>query len=97
MHRAIVEARGITKIYNQGKIESNALRGLNLEIRHGEMVSIMGPSGCGKTTLLNLLAGLDKPTYGEIFLDGKPLTIMNDSELTLLRLQNIGIIFQFFQ
>ena len=95
MHIAIVEARRITKIYNQGKVESNALRGLNLEIRHSEMVSIMGPSGCGKTTLLNLLAGLDRPTYGEIFLDGKALTMMNDSELTWLRLQSIGIIFQF--
>lgn len=91
-----IEAHGLTKTYKSGKLENPVLQDINLEILRGEIISIMGPSGCGKTTLLNLLGGLDRPTSGSIFLNGRRLTEMNDSELTRFRLRNTGIVFQFF-
>lgn len=92
----LIEIHGLNKTYKSGKLENQVLRDINLEISRGEVVSIMGPSGCGKTTLLNLLGGLDRPTSGSIFLNGKSLNDMNESELTRFRLRNIGIVFQFF-
>lgn len=92
----LIEIHGLNKTYKSGKLENQVLRDINLEISRGEVVSIMGPSGCGKTTLLNLLGGLDRPTSGSIFLNGKSLNDMNESEMTRFRLRNIGIVFQFF-
>jgi len=96
MSDVVVETRRLTKTYVRGKVETPALRGVDLKVFKGEIVSIMGPSGCGKTTLLNLLGGLDKPTSGEVYIDGKEITGMKDSELTRFRLENIGFVFQFF-
>jgi putative ABC transport system ATP-binding protein len=93
---SLIESYGLTKTYKSGKLENPVLQDINLEIRRSEIISIMGPSGCGKTTLLNLLGGLDRPTSGSIFLNGRSLTEMSDSELTRFRLRNIGIVFQFF-
>ncbi len=90
----IVQALGVHKIYNTGKIKVHALRGVDLNIHAGEMVAIMGPSGCGKTTLLNVLAGLDDVTEGEVMLDGEPLHTMSDRRRTRYRAERMGFVFQ---
>ena len=93
----ILKTENLGKIYAPGTpMEVHALRGVNLEIRRGEMVAIMGPSGCGKTTLLNLIGGIDKPTYGKIIIKGKDISTLTDEEMTEFRLFNIGYIFQLF-
>jgi putative ABC transport system ATP-binding protein len=94
MSKGIVETRKLVKLYAFGKVRSDVLRGVDLQVTSGEIVSIMGPSGCGKTTLLNLISGLDKATNGEIIVDGHYVTSMSDSELTRFRLIKMGIIFQ---
>ena len=96
MGEIIVETRRLTKTYVCGKVKTPALRGIDLKVFKGEIVSIMGPSGCGKTTLLNMLGGLDKPTFGEVYINGREITGMKDSELIRFRLENIGFVFQFF-
>jgi putative ABC transport system ATP-binding protein len=80
----------------EGKRKATALEGVNLEIEKGEMVAIVGPSGSGKSTLLNLVGGLDRPTTGEIEVDGAVLGSLTDDELTRVRRDKIGFIFQFF-
>src|SRR5690242_8895931 len=85
----------VTKRFN-GKREVVALDGVDLSIARGEMVSIVGPSGSGKSTLLNLIGGLDRPSAGEIRLDGQPIAALGDDDLTRLRRDKIGFIFQFF-
>ncbi len=90
----IVQALGVHKIYDTGKIKVHALRGVDLNIHAGEMVAIMGPSGCGKTTLLNVLAGLDDVTEGEVMLDGEPLHTMSDRRRTRYRAERMGFVFQ---
>ena len=92
----IVEARGVQKTYDTGSIQVHALRGLDLQIRRGEMAAIMGPSGCGKTTLLNCLAGLDSIDTGEIVIDSVPLHRMTDRQKTDLRARKMGFVFQFY-
>ena len=79
-----------------GKRKVRALDGVSLEIDRGEMVALVGPSGSGKSTLLNLIGTLDRPTSGEIYIDGQKLSGLSDTELTLLRRDKIGFIFQFF-
>ena len=79
-----------------GKRKVRALDGVSLHIEKGEMVALVGPSGSGKSTLLNLIGTLDRPTSGEIYLDGQRLSGLSDAELTLLRRDKIGFIFQFF-
>jgi putative ABC transport system ATP-binding protein len=79
-----------------GKMTVEALRSIDLTICKGEFVAIMGPSGSGKSTLLHLLGGLDVPSSGEIYLAGKPLSKLNDRQLTLLRRRKVGFIFQFY-
>ena len=91
---AIVRAVDVHKEYNSGAVRVLALRGVNLAIRRGEMVSIMGPSGCGKTTLLNCLSGIDDPTSGSVYIEGVPLNGMNDAEKTRYRARRMGFIFQ---
>ena len=86
----------VGKMYRQGTREVHALSEVTLHIGQGEFLSIMGPSGSGKSTLLNLMGGLDQATSGEVFLDGKPLHTISDTELTLIRRRRIGYIFQFF-
>ncbi len=90
----ILIARKLVKTYDSGEVEVHALRGLNLDIRRGEMVAVMGPSGCGKTTLLNCLSGIDDFTAGEVWIGGKPLSRMGDNEKTDFRAMRMGFIFQ---
>jgi putative ABC transport system ATP-binding protein len=85
----------VSKIYN-GSRQVIALDHVDLEIERGEMVSIVGPSGSGKSTMLNLIGGLDRPTSGEVRVDGESLTGLSDDRLTRLRREKIGFIFQFF-
>ena len=93
---AIVEARGVEKTYDTGKVKVHALRGVDLTLGRGEMVAIMGPSGCGKTTLLNCLAGLDAIDDGEILIEGVPLSSMSDRDRTDYRAKRMGFVFQFY-
>jgi putative ABC transport system ATP-binding protein len=90
----IVVARKLTKIYDSGEIEVRALRGVNLDVRRGEMMAVMGPSGCGKTTLLNCLSGIDEFSGGEVWVAGKRLSRMGDNEKTDFRAMRMGFIFQ---
>ncbi|CUS77934.1 putative ABC transport system ATP-binding protein [Candidatus Kryptonium thompsonii] len=90
----IIKTENLTKIYSDGKVEVVALRDVNLEIMQGEFVVVAGPSGSGKTTLLNQIGGLDKPTEGRVYLEGKDITQMKKDELAELRLRKIGFIFQ---
>ena len=90
----IVVARKLTKTYDSGEIEVRALRGVNLDVRRGEMVAVMGPSGCGKTTLLNCLSSIDDITAGEVWIAGHRLSKMNDNEKTDFRAMKMGFIFQ---
>ena len=91
----MISLRAVSKFYD-GKQKVTALEEVDLEIRRGEMVSIVGPSGSGKSTLLNLIGGLDRPSTGEIRIDGIVLSGMSDDDLTRLRRDKIGIVFQFF-
>jgi ABC-type lipoprotein export system ATPase subunit len=93
---SIVEARGVEKTYDTGKVAVHALRGVDLRLVRGEMVAIMGPSGCGKTTLLNCLSGLDAVDAGEIVIEGTPLSAMSDRERTDYRARRMGFVFQFY-
>ncbi len=89
-------AKQVHKSFSTGKIQVNALRGVDIEVTPGEMVAIMGPSGCGKTTLLNCLSGLEDFDAGEVFIDGTNLRSMNDRTRTSYRAEHMGFIFQTF-
>ncbi len=91
----MIELRGVSKSFNGKKIVT-ALEGVNLNIARGEMAALIGPSGSGKSTLLNLIGGLDRPTTGEILIDSQPLAGLADDDLTRVRRDKIGFIFQFF-
>ena len=90
----MIEARELRKTYNGGDVKVEALKGVNLAVRKGEMVAIMGPSGCGKTTLLNSLSGLDDITSGEVLIAGDSIGEMSDRKRTRFRAQKMGFIFQ---
>jgi len=93
---AQIQLRGLEKHFATGAITIRAVDHLDLSIHRGEFVTLTGPSGSGKSTVLNLLAGLDTPTAGEILIDGQRLSDMSDDELTIFRRRKLGIIFQFF-
>ena len=86
----IIQCRGVTKIYRQGTVDVPALRGVDLDIEAGDFATLSGPSGSGKTTLLSLIGGLDRPTAGDITVDGEAITRMDGAHLADLRLQKIG-------
>jgi putative ABC transport system ATP-binding protein len=92
----ILEARNLTKTYRLGARDVEALKGVSLQVRRGEFVALMGPSGSGKSTLLQLLGGLDRPTSGEVVLDGEVVSRLGDAEATRLRREKTGFVFQFF-
>jgi putative ABC transport system ATP-binding protein len=95
-HVAAVSADGVTRRYGEGETAVDALRGVSLSVARGELVAVMGPSGSGKSTLLHILAGLDKPTSGEVYIGGRALSGLDDQGLTLLRRRKVGFVFQFF-
>ncbi len=92
----IVEVRELTKIYGSGDTAVTALDRVSLTVEQGEFVAVMGPSGCGKSTLLNLVGGLDRPTSGEVLIDGTDIASMSDQAITELRRRRLGFVFQFF-
>jgi putative ABC transport system ATP-binding protein len=93
---AIVSARDVTRRYGEGDAAVDALRGVTLDFPAGGFTAIMGPSGSGKSTLMHILAGLDRPTSGTVVIDGQDITKMDDGELTRLRRDRVGFVFQFF-
>lgn len=92
--KTVVEAKGVTKTYDQNKIPVHAVRGVDLVIEDNEFTAIVGPSGSGKTTLLNMIGGLDRPTDGSIRVNGSKLNGLTENELIDFRLKNIGFVFQ---
>ncbi len=92
--RTIIEAIGLRKVYDTGKVKVDALKGIDLAVARGEMVAIMGPSGCGKTTFLNCISGLDGFTAGDVIIEGVSITRMNDNRKTEYRAKRMGFIFQ---
>jgi putative ABC transport system ATP-binding protein len=93
---AVVTARDLVRRYGEGDTAVDALRGVSVDISEGRLTAVMGPSGSGKSTLMHILAGLDKPTRGEVTVAGIDVTNLGDDELTRLRRDHIGFIFQFF-
>lgn len=92
----IVKVENLTKKYGKGENEVIALNNVSLTIEKGEFVAIIGSSGSGKSTLLHLIGGVDRPTSGKVFVDGKDIYQLNDDNLAIFRRQNIGIIYQFY-
>ena len=93
---AVVEAKEITRVYGEGETAVRALNGCSVEVDRGQLTAVMGPSGSGKSTMMHILAGLDRPTGGSVSIEGADITKLNDNELTKLRREHIGFIFQFF-
>jgi putative ABC transport system ATP-binding protein len=93
---SVVTASDVVRSYGEGECAVHALRGVSLEIARGRLTAVMGPSGSGKSTLMHILAGLDKPTSGEVTVAGVDISGLDDTALTRLRRDHIGFIFQFF-
>ena len=96
MAEAVIRVENVKKYYQMGKVQVKALDGVSLSVNRGQFLSIMGPSGSGKTTLLDVLSALLRPTSGEVYVKGKPISKMNDDQLAEVRGQTIGFIFQTF-
>jgi len=94
--RPVMQATQLWKIYASGDSTVQAVRGIDVSIKEGEMIAIMGPSGCGKTTLLNVLSGIDQPNSGEVLIAGQPMYSVSDDLRTQMRAENLGFIFQDF-
>src|SRR2546426_214847 len=92
----MVSARDLGRRFGEGETAVDALTGVTVDFLHGQFSAIMGPSGSGKSTLMHVLAGLDRPTAGSVTIDGSEITKLDDNELTELRRQKIGFIFQAF-
>ncbi len=97
VNEALIELSGVEKSYRSGSMEYPALRGVDLSIARGEMVSIVGPSGSGKSTVLNMVTGIDRPTAGTVTVDGRRIDEMSEEALATWRGTRVGIVFQFFQ
>ena len=96
MTKTILQTENLSKVYQVGKVETHALRGVSLEVQSGEFIAIMGQSGCGKSTLLHLLGGLLSPSSGKIIIDGEDLSSVSDAKRTDIRRRKIGFVFQRF-
>jgi len=93
---AVVVARDVNRRYGEGETAVDALRGVSVDIERARLTAVMGPSGSGKSTLMHILAGLDKPTSGSVEVAGTEITTLGDNDLTKLRREHIGFVFQFF-
>ena len=93
---AIVEFKDVTRVYTSGDHELKALDGVNMTLEEGKFVVILGPSGAGKSTVLNLLGGLDSPTSGKIYVEGKDISRLSNDELAEYRASTVGFVFQFY-
>jgi putative ABC transport system ATP-binding protein len=93
---AVVSAQDITRRYGEGDTAVDALRGVSLEVQRGKLTAVMGPSGSGKSTLMHIMAALDRPTSGSVWVAGTKLGQLSDNEITRLRREHIGFVFQFF-
>jgi putative ABC transport system ATP-binding protein len=91
-----LKAENLCRVYGDGESRVEALRGVSLQLRRGEFVAVVGPSGCGKSTLLQLCGGMDQPTDGTVVVDGMALADLDDDDLTRLRRERVGFVFQFF-
>lgn len=96
MSENIVVIKNVTKEYTMGEVKVMASNGMNFEIGRGEFVVVLGPSGSGKSTVLNIIGGMDRPTSGEVWVDGKDIAGYSAKELTLYRRKNVGFVFQFY-
>jgi putative ABC transport system ATP-binding protein len=94
--KPVLETNDLKMVYHVGKVDVNALRGVNITVGEGEYIAIMGPSGCGKSTLLHVVGGMLQPTSGRVAIDGEDLTTMTDAQRTDLRRRKIGFVFQRF-
>lgn len=95
--RSLVDLKDVVKTYRGSAGTFTALKGIDLQVEPGAFVSIIGKSGSGKSTLINVITGIDKPTSGEVFVDGHPIHTFNEEQIALWRGRSIGVIFQFFQ
>ena len=93
---SIFAARGVTKVYDMGEVQVQALRGVDMDLYAGELIVMLGPSGSGKSTLLNILGGLDRATSGHVSYRGWDITRASEKELTLYRRKHVGFVFQFY-
>jgi len=93
----LIRLDAVEKVYRSGRVEYRALRGVDLEIEPGDMVAIVGPSGSGKSTIMNMIAGIDRPTAGTVTVDGNRIDLMSEEELAVWRGARVGVVFQFFQ
>ena len=93
-HMAILETENLKKIYGSGAGEVRALDGIDMSVETGEFVAVVGSSGSGKSTLLHMLGGLDRPTSGKVFVDGRDIFLLKDEALTIFRRRKIGFVFQ---
>jgi putative ABC transport system ATP-binding protein len=96
MRNAVFSMRGVSKVYRMGEVEVHALRGVDLDLFHGEFAVLLGASGSGKSTLLNILGGLDIPTSGSVIYNDHDLTAATDEQLTEYRRDHVGFVFQFY-
>lgn len=92
----ILEVKNLTKIYGKGDTQVTALDHVSFQVKKGEFVAIVGASGSGKSTLMNLIGGIDRPTSGDVIVDGKEIFSMSESALAIFRRRNIGIVYQFY-
>jgi putative ABC transport system ATP-binding protein len=92
----VIEAEEVSKVYQMGEVEVHALRGVSLQVKHGEVLGIMGPSGSGKSTLMNIIGCLDRPTSGRYVLDGEEVADLTDDSLAVIRNRKVGFVFQSF-
>jgi putative ABC transport system ATP-binding protein len=95
--RPLISLSSLVKVYDTGEVPFTALKGIDLTVDSGEFVGLIGKSGSGKTTLINMITGIDRPTSGEVVVDGAPVHEMNENRLAVWRGRTIGVVFQFFQ
>jgi putative ABC transport system ATP-binding protein len=96
MNDIILETKEITRVFRNNGSDVHALQGVNLSVKQGELVAVMGPSGCGKSTLLHILGGLDSPTSGEVYIEGRRIDNMSEAQRAVLRRKRVGFVFQAF-